>query len=278
MNNRPVIEEVLQFAHFEERIRAVTLHGSRVNPNAPEDPLMDYDVACFVDDPSGVFFKSNQAWIESFGRLVIMQQNDFEQGYIFLMQFTDGVRIDMSFFDFRYARKRIESDTLTRVLLDKDGFLTWVPEPSDRGYYVPMPSKEAFAHLMNELWWIQPYVAKGLWRQELPYAKHMFDSILIECVRTLLEWYIGMNHDWKANPGKSGKWFYQFLPKEVYEEFLSLYPSIHPEEIWSALYRTGPFARKIGMELARRLGYSYPVEEERNVTRYLKEIQRLAKE
>ena len=277
MTNCHVIEEVRQFARSEERIRAVTLHGSRVNPNAPKDPLMDYDVACFVDDPSGAYYKTNQTWIESFGRLVIMQQNDFEEGYIFLMQFTDGVRIDMSFISIRHARTHIESDTLTKVLLDKEGLLGWVPDPSDRGYYVQMPTKKAFVSLMNELWWIQPYIAKGLWRGELPYAKHMFDSILIDCVRTLLEWYIGMNSDWKTNPGKCSKWFYRFLPKKIYEEFLSLYPSIHPAEIWAALFQTGPFARKIGMELAQRLGYPYPVEDEQNVTRYLKEIQRSAK-
>ena len=109
------MKQILDFANSEDRVRAVMLNGSRVNPNAPKDIMQDYDIVFFITDIEDLSYKIDQSWISAFGELVIMQQNDFEDGaYIFLMQFKDGIRIDLSFQDIRRIEESVREDTLSK--------------------------------------------------------------------------------------------------------------------------------------------------------------------
>jgi aminoglycoside 6-adenylyltransferase len=100
-----VMNQLLQYAHHDDKVRAVILNGSRVNPNVTKDLFCDYDLIFVVTDPKQ--YLEHQEWIESFGELIIMQQNNFETDrgedeYIFLMLFADGVRIDLITYRFFY--------------------------------------------------------------------------------------------------------------------------------------------------------------------------------
>ncbi|WP_406242464.1 aminoglycoside 6-adenylyltransferase [Tissierella carlieri] len=274
-----VMKQILDFANSEDRVRAVMLNGSRVNPNAPKDIMQDYDIVFFITDIEDLSYKIDQSWISAFGELVIMQQNDFEDGaYIFLMQFKDGIRIDLSFQDIRRIEESAREDTLSKILLNKDDIELKLPRPNDSSHYVLKPSKKEFDELLNEAWWIQTYVAKGIWRDELPLAKYMFDVILMDCIRKLLSWYIGENHKWNVNVGKCGKWFKGYLSDEIYNDFISIYPTIDYEEMWQSLFRAGKFIRRIGEPLAEPLGYSYPIKDDINVTEYITKIKELPKD
>jgi len=46
-----VIDQLLQFAHADEKVRAVILNGSRVNPNVTKDIFCDYDLLFVVTEP-----------------------------------------------------------------------------------------------------------------------------------------------------------------------------------------------------------------------------------
>ena len=274
-----VIKQILDFANEDERVRAVMLNGSRVNPNAPKDLMQDYDVIFFITDIENISYKINRQWINRFGETVIIQQNDFEDGsYVFLMQFKDGVRIDLNFKDILKIEKTAEEDSLSKILLDKDDIAPIIHEANDSSYFVNKPSKNEFDKAMNNLWWIQTYVAKGIWRDELPLAKYMFDVILIDGIHKLLYWNIGIKHDWKINVGKCGRWFNKFLPDEIYKEFISLYPTIDYDQMWESLFAAGSFIRKIGTEVSENLGYTYPKEEDMNVSEYIRKIKELPKD
>lgn len=43
-SEQEILDLILNTAQADERIRAVVMNGSRVNPNAPRDPFQDYDV------------------------------------------------------------------------------------------------------------------------------------------------------------------------------------------------------------------------------------------
>jgi aminoglycoside 6-adenylyltransferase len=274
-----VFKQILDFASSEDRVRAVMLNGSRLNSNAPKDILQDYDVVFFITDIDKENFKLNPSWINRFGELVIMQQNDFEDGsYIFLMQFKDGVRIDLSFRDINKIEELAREDTLSKIILDKDNLNLQLPRPNDSIHYVKKPEKQEFEKTLNEAWWIQTYVAKAICRDELPLAKYMFDVVLIDCIRKLLSWQIGEAHSWSINVGKCGKWLKRFLPEDNYNEFITLYPTIDYEEMWQALFKAGKFIQKIGEELAVNLGYDYPSQDTLNVTQYLQKIKALPKD
>lgn len=275
-NEQQVIKQLLDFANDDERIRAVALNGSRVNPNAPKDIMQDYDVVFYITDIEDERYKRNRDWIKEFGELVILQQNDSEEGYIFLMQFKDGVRIDLSFADMKETGKN--EDSLIKVLLDKDDLFKDVPLPNDSIYLITKPTQEEFGKVLNECWWIQTYIAKGIWRDELPLVKYMFDVILIDCIRKLLEWHLGAKYDWKINAGKCGKWFKRLLTKDLYHEFIAIYPSTDYKDIWQSLFKAGKLIRRLGNELSDELGYTYPMSDDINVTEYIKKVKELPKD
>jgi aminoglycoside 6-adenylyltransferase len=276
---KEVIKQILDFAYSEDCVRAVMLNGSRLNSNVPEDIMQDYDVVFFITDIEAASFKINRNWINTFGELVIMQQNDFEDGaYIFLMQFKDGVRIDLSFKDIKKIEELVKEDTLSKIILDKDNINLELPSPNDSIHYVQKPPRKEFDKTLNEAWWIQTYVAKAIWRDELPLAKYMFDVILIDCIRKLLSWHIGVVYNWNINVGKCGKWLKHFLSEEIYNEFICLYPTVDYEEMWKSLFESGKFIQKIGKDLAEKLEYKYPMQEDINVTEYLHRIRVLPKD
>lgn len=76
-----------------------------------------------------------------------------------------------------------------------------------------------------------------------------------------------------SNP--CGKWFKYFLPKETYEQFIYLYPGRDYEEIWEALLKEGEFIRTLGVELAEKLNYTYPMQDDVNVMEYICKIKDL---
>jgi aminoglycoside 6-adenylyltransferase len=278
-NEEQVLKQLIEFANAENRIRAVMLNGSRLNTNAPKDIMQDYDIVFFINDFEDTSYKTDRSWIKQFGELAILQQNNFDDGsYIFLMQFKDGVRIDLNFKDVKRLSITIKEDSLSKILLDKDKIAGELPEPDDRIYFVKKPDQTEWDKLINELWWIQTYVAKGIWRDELPLVKYMYDVIFIDCIRTLLSWHIGIQYDWQINVGKCGKWFKHFLEKDLYNEFVDIYSGADYKDIWEKLFKAESLIRKIGIELSDKLGYTYPLQDDINVYEYIKKIKALPRE
>ncbi|MHB9938119.1 hypothetical protein CF098_08850 [Clostridium sporogenes] len=85
---------LLSIAKHDERIRIVTLEGSRANINIPKDEFQDYDITYFVTNMES--FLSNDNWLNQFGNIIMMQKPEDmklfppeEDGYSYLMLFDD---------------------------------------------------------------------------------------------------------------------------------------------------------------------------------------------
>jgi aminoglycoside 6-adenylyltransferase len=278
-SEQQVISQVLSFAGGHEMVRAVAMNGSRVNPNTPKDIFCDYDICYYVTNPR--HFLEDQAWIETFGELIILQQNDDffhgAEGFIFLMLFSDGVRIDLSFAalsELAYIAK----DTLTLVLLDKDQRIAPLPPPSEAGYYTHKPSPKEFAEAVNEIFWCSNNIAKGIWRDELPYAKAMYDVVVRDPILKMLAWYAAMLHNWMLNTGYFGRRLKRYLPQEIWESYEKTYTGAGYAETWEALFEALRLVRKVGLELASNLGYEYPLEDDRRMIEYLRRVKNLPKD
>ena len=175
--------QILQTAREDDRIRAVILNGSRTNSKKEPDFFQDFDVIYVVDEVAP--FYRNLEWIKRFGELMILQMPDLmedprpdhEQRFTYLMQFVDGNRIDLTI----YAKERLDElhrDSLSVLLLDKDGIVEPFPEPTEADYLPTPPTEELYDHCVNEFWWLGPYVAKGLWRQEIVFARKILDEYM----------------------------------------------------------------------------------------------------
>jgi len=275
-NETQVFQQILDFARAREDIRAVTMNGSRANPNAPKDFFQDYDVVCFTSNPRA--YVENQSWISTFGELVILQQNDFTEydldGCIFLMLFQDGVRIDLAFNPLGIL-PHLPNDSMTVVLLDKDSKVPPIPPTSDSGYLTLRPSRKEWNEAVNEIFWCSNNVAKGIWRDELPYVKFMFETIIRDALVKVVSWYAASLNDWQINPGYHGKWLKKYLPSPTWDQYRATFAGADYQDIWEALFTALTLTRKIGQELADLLGYAYPLEDDIRTVAYLRHVRSL---
>lgn len=267
-SEREVLEQVLAFARAEERVRALLLNGSRANPARTPDLLSDYDVLLAVTDVDS--FARDEGWIEQFGRVLLMQQpNDPPPARAWLVIFEDGVRIDFTLSPVERLAEDARADSLTLLLLDKDGRFPPLLPPDERSHVVSPPTAREFAAACNEGWWVLVYAAKGLWRGQLPYAKHALDVIVRGEVERLLGWLAGAQSGWQANVGSMGKYLPTLLPDEIWKEYLRTYAGADIEENWRAVFAMADLIDRVGPELAAHLGYTYEESEGRAARRLL---------
>lgn len=271
---------ILNYARNDDNIRAVVMNGSRANPNAPKDVFQDYDIACLVNDMTPYFKNENIPPL--FGEILILQEPEDMQEppaesdghYTYLMQFKDGNRIDLSFDPPELFKSAIE-DSLTVVLLDKDGILGNIPPSSDKDYLPKPPTEKQFRDCCNEFWWVSPYAAKGLWRGELTNAKHFQDAYVRDQLMKMLVWYFGIQTDFKKSPGKMGKYLKADLEPGVWAALEKTYSDADFEHIWDSLFAMGSLFRKLATSVATHFGFQYNEQEDDNVTEYLQKIKSL---
>lgn len=277
-----MIKLILKIAEEDERIRAVGMNGSRTNPNVPKDMFQDFDIVYLVTEMDS--FLRNHNWIEVFGKRIIMQtpmaismfSPSLGSRFSYLMQFTDGNRIDLTLIPLNEKDKYCQEDKLTIILMDKDHCLPAIPPPTDEDYWVKRPSAEFYADCCNEFWWVSTYVAKGLWRKEILYAQEHLNVIVRPMLIKMLEWQVGIQTDFTVSIGKSGKYLEKFLPEEIWKELLSTYADGSYDGVWKALLTMAQLFRSTAKYVADSLNYEYPYEQDNGVTAYLKHIENLS--
>ena len=274
-----ILDLILHTARADERIRAVILNGSRADPDAPRDIFQDYDIVYLVTEMAP--FVDNLAWVARFGEFMIVQMPDAmgdaprtSPGFAYLMQFMDGNRIDLTF----YPVERLADlgrDSLSVLLLDKDGV---VPpfDPPHAGDYLPQPpTAKQFADCCNEFWWVSTYVAKGLWRDELPYARYMLDEVVRGQLMTMLGWYVGVQSNFIRGPGKYGKYLQRELPPELWALLLATYADADRDRTWAALDAMVELFRRVAPAVVAACGGVYPCDDDARVSAHLAHVRRL---
>jgi len=279
-NEREMLDLIIDTARHDDRVRAVIMNGSRVNPNAPKDFFQDYDVVYVVTEKES--FLADPGWIKIFGELMILQLPDEmsdplpegKDSYGYLMQFTDGNRIDLSLFPVNQL-DHLEQDSLTLTLLDKDGILPLFEPPNESGYLPKPPTAKAFFDCTNEFWWVSPYVAKGLWRHEITYARQMLDLYVREQLMKMLDWYVGMQTGFQSTPGKMGKYLEKYLEPDLWQLLLRSYSDADYGHTWDALLMMGHLFRRIAIAVAEQFGFAYPHGDDERVSAHLRHIRDL---
>lgn len=278
---KEMLDLIKGVANREESVRAAYLEGSRANPKIPRDIFQDYDVIYIVTSTAP--FRKNREWIDCFGKRLYMQYpeendifpSDVENCYGWLIQFEDGNRLDLHVCTKEYALSHLE---LYQTLVDKDGIMPKEKETCDKIYWVTKPGEKDFLFTCNEFWWCLNNVAKGLWRRELPYALEMLDFHVRPMLKQLLQWKIGMEHNFSVNPGKGLKYLNQFLPEKDYQKFLRTYAAGEVNAIWKAVFHMCDLFHSTAMELSAGMGLYYDTTEARNSRAYLEHVQGLPQE
>ena len=274
---------ILDTAKGDDRIRAVILNGSRANPTAQRDFFQDFDVVYVVTEVGS--FTADHSWIKRFGEMMILQLPDLmddpspraDGGFAYLMQFADGNRIDLTLIPAAKVSE-IERDSLSVLLLDKDGLIQPFAPASEDGYLPHPPTLKEFFDCCNEFWWVSPYVAKGLWRGEIIYAKTMLDQYVREQLMKMLTWYIAVQTGFSLNPGKYGKHFQQHLEPELWAMLEQTYSDADYEHTWDAHELMCRLFRLTAARVAAHFGFDYPYGDDERVSAHLKHVRSLPKD
>ncbi len=72
-----MMELILGYAQKDDRVRAVAMNGSRVNPGLPADRFQDYDIVYLVREKDS--FLQDPGWIDVFGPRIILQTPEDER-------------------------------------------------------------------------------------------------------------------------------------------------------------------------------------------------------
>lgn len=281
---KEMIDLIMNTAKEDERIRAVIMNGSRVNPNVKKDCFQDFDIIYAVKDIRS--FTSNHNWIHRFGEIMIVQMPeemslipaDEDGKFPYLMQFMDGNRIDLTLAPVELINNFVRQDSLSKLLLDKDNCMEGFPPASDKDYLIKKPTEKEFLDCCNEFWWCSTNVAKGLWREELSYVKGMLDGPVRDMLIVMLEWHIGMKTDFIVNAGKFGKHFEKYIEKDMWVQFKRTFSNAEYENIWESFFDMGNLFREVANEIANAYGYLYPQGDDDRVTSYLKHVKALPKD
>lgn len=273
-----MISLIKDIAFKEENIRAAYIEGSRTNPNAPKDIFQDYDIVYIVTTTKP--FREDKEWINNFGKILYMHYpednvfypSDVENCYGWQIQFADGNRMDLHVCTKENALANLE---LYQILVDKDGIVPYPQETTDERYWVKEPREIEFKCTCSDFWWCLNNVAKGLWRNELPYAMDVINFVLRPHLKRLLEWKMGIENNFSVSAGKSCKYFKKYLQEETYRQFLTTYSIAEIESIWNSVFEMCDLFQSTAVELSKKQKFVYDFEQAENSLSFLHHVRKL---
>ena len=272
-NLEKALDDIIAFAKEDDNIRALVLQGSYVNDQVVTDDFTDLDPLFYVRDLTP--FTKTDAWKTRFGRPIsgFADEDELHDGhkwYTRLTLFDDGFKIDFGFQSVEMAAYANEMP-LYRILLDKDGI---VPKPDvddDRKFYVRKPTEAMFLDRLNAFFYDSSYVVKALARQEIFFAQYMM-GVLKEKIRLLLDWYIGILHDFQVNPGVMGRYYRRYLDEEMWQMLMKTYADAGRWRTAQALIASYDLVGLVGRKIAKTLGFDYPKQEEKDMRAYCEHV------
>jgi aminoglycoside 6-adenylyltransferase len=147
--------------------------------------------------------------------------------------------------------------------------------PTYKAYIPVPPTNEAYQKAIEEFFSDPPYVAKCLLRGELLPAKWCLDYDMKHAyLRPMLEWLMGVNHNWSLPTGSLGKGLKKKLPPEIWSQLEDSYAGADTADNWESLFRTMALYRRVAIEVGIGLGYDYPLDLDERVTAFVKDMQR----
>ena len=279
-----MMNTIMNIAESDERILAAYLKGSRTNPKVPKDIYRDFDVMYVVKKTES--FIQNPEWLNDFGEIVLKQEQDddfgygerfgirkhYDECYSWLLLFKDGNRIDIGVEILSAMQKGVNRNKLFVPLIDKIGCLPQLPPPTDEDFYIQRPTEKKFHGCCNEFYWCLCDVAKGIARDELPFAMATYNTLVRNMLEQMLDWYIGLNRNYSVSCGKLNKYLKKYLPEKLYNEYLKTYTDSDYDHFWCAIDESCKLFRKTAILVGEYFHFIYPQNDEMASLEYMEKI------
>ena len=105
-------------------------------------------------------------------------------------------------------------------------------------------------------------VAKGIARDELPFAMTTYNTLVRDMLERMLDWYIGMQMDYAVSSGKLHKYLKRYLPADMYRTYVATYTDGDYAHFWNAIDAAYGLFRKTALLVAEHLHFIYPEKDE----------------
>ncbi len=282
------IGQIIEWAMAQPLVHALLLTSTRAIPHGLVDQLSDYDVILVVEELQP--WVAERRWLNAFGEVLVVYWDQVHPDPSFgvdvcgnVTQYVDGLKIDFTLWPVALLQQIVAVPTLPaeldagyRVLLDKDGLTAQMPPPTYRAYLPTAPTAAEYQTWINDFLTDAPYVAKCLWRDELFPAKWCLDYDMKHVyLLKMLEWRVGVEHNWTVGVGSLGKGLKKHLPVALWPAVEACFAGADLADNWTALDHTMTLFRQVAIEVGDALGYPYPHELHARVAAYVAQIRQL---
>lgn len=274
---KEMLDIILTYAKEHDEIKVVGMEGSRVHPKIKKDAFQDYDITYIVSDVEP--FIQDEEWLDIFGEQIFMQKPEvmalfepqFGNWYSYLMLLEDGNRIDLKIVPLNEIDLYLASESLLKILYDKDDLVGDFPTPSNTSYLVKSPMRSHFDDCCNEFWWVSTYVAKGLCRKEFLYATDYLNQTLRTELYRMIAWKVGIETDFSESVGKSQRFLEQRVSKELWNRIIQTYNMDSYANLWQTMFALQELFREVSREVAEKMDFDYPDYDEK-ITKYITDL------
>jgi len=277
-----MMDLIRNYSEADDRIRLVIINGSRANPNIKKDIFQDYDIACYVTDVKP-YLKEDDV-VPYFGETIIYEQpnigpwppSDADGSYHnYNMQFVDGNRIDLSFFHLDKT-DQMKKDSLSKVLIDKDGICKHLEDPSEESYYISQPTTEKYKGCCNAFFFaIGSHIPKNIWRRQIPQLKSLLDGWLRVPLHLMLSWEIGIKKGFNKTIGAGCRHLPHLLDEDRWSLYLETYVDADIDKIWHAIFVFYELFIESAQLVAKEYDFVFPEESANKVLTFLKHVKNL---
>ena len=103
----------------------------------------------------------------------------------------------------------------------------------------------------------------------------MFENVVRADLDKMVSWWIGMENDFQVSTGKMGKYFVRYLPDAHWRLYRDTYSNGDDDAFWEAIFSGCELFRTLAKDVSHHLSYSYPIDDDRSMTKYLMHVRTL---
>lgn len=267
-----LLDRIVAWAKAEPNVRALVLVGSRAG-DEPPDGLADIDLRVYAKTTEP--YTGDDEWLSELAPVWLCVRDEYRHADLVvptrLVLFEGGIKVDFALYPAAaLADHEDGGEPASRVLVDKDRV---APDVRRRPVDPAAPSEEEFARVVGEFWFEAYHVAKYLARGELWLAKAR-DWETKRFLLKMIEWHARAGRGWNLDTRHGGARMRSWAGGEVWADLHGAFSRFDAEDGWRGLSATTELFRRLARETAAILDVAYPEDVDRNISRFIEELER----
>ena len=275
-----LLERVIDWAQANPNVIALIMTGSRAHAHSESvDEFSDFDLEIIAEDADQL--AASDDWLRSFGQIWVSLSLSEGQPYPTRLVFYEGgAKVDFRLCTRERITAMLAANALDdlyergyRVLLDKEGVTSGLPEASGSFPVAKLPTQQQFSAVVNEFWFEAAHIPRYLLRDELWVAKTR-DWTMKQLLLRMLEWHAIARRDRPVDVWHIGTHMKDWADAKTWQELQAIYSHFDARDSWEGLIATITLFRRLANEAATAIGIEYPSGPDTSVSGYIAELQR----